>query len=373
MSIELFEVSNKKQLKQFIQFPLDLYKDNAYFVPTLIKDELDFFDQEKNPVFKHADAWYYLAYKDGKIVGRIAAIINRKEVTDLGQPKMRFGWLDMIDDLEVTKALLKKVYRHAQDNKLKRVEGPIGFSNLEKAGMLTEGFEEISTMITYYNHAYYPEHLKELGFEKANEWVEYKFTLNDLPEKVIKFQDLIKRRYKLKVLNVTKRKDLLPYIDQVFDLIRSTYKGLSTYVPISDEQVEYFKDKFVPIIDMDLLTLIEDEDNQLVAFAMAMPSLSRALQKSKGKMFPFGWYHLYKAMKKNDRGAFYLIGVVPRLQGKGVTATLFYEMDKGFKGKGISKLETNPELADNKEIQALWSDYDATLHKRRCSFYKMMD
>lgn len=371
MKIQVKEVQNKKDLDTFIKFPMKLYKDNPYYVPSLINDEKQSMDKEKNPIFKEAEAHYFLAYKNDEIVGRIAAIINWKEVNEQGKPKMRFGWFDMIDDIEVTKALIAKVEEIGKQHNLQFVEGPVGFSNLDKAGLLTMGFDKLATMIGLYNAPYYAEHLTELGFETANEWVEYELPAPKvLPEKVIKFNKIIQERYKLRELKFTKTKQLLPYVEEMFDLLDKTYSALDTYVPIADYQIKHYKEKYIPFINPDYVNMIVDENNKMVAFAITMPSYSKAFKKANGKLFPFGWWHLMQANKKNDSAAFYLIGVDPKLQGKGITALIFKAMYETFKRNNIEFLETNPELVENENVQVLWKPYSPVNHKRRKTFKK---
>ena len=371
MKIEVKEVKNKKDLDAFVKFPMKLYKDNPYYVPSIINDEKESLNKDLNPIFKEAEASYFLAYKGNEIVGRIAAIINWKEVKEQGKSKMRFGWFDVIDDIEVTKALLAKVEEIGKSHQLEYMEGPDGFSNLDKAGLLTFGFDKLATMIGLYNEAYYMEHLESLGFVTSSEWSEYALPAPTvLPEKVVKFNKIIKERYKLRELKFKKTKDLLPFVDEMFDLLDKTYSPLETYVPIADYQIEHYKNKYIPFINPDYVNVIVDENNKMVAFAITMPSYSKALQKAKGKLFPFGWYHLLKANRKNDSAAFYLIGVDPKLQGKGVTALIFSAMYETFKRNNIKYLETNPELVSNDSVQVLWKPYNPVNHKRRKTFKK---
>ncbi|MDO5654901.1 MAG: GTP cyclohydrolase [Flavobacteriaceae bacterium] len=371
MSIVIQEVVSKKELKRFIQFPMELYKNNSFYVPPLIKEEMEALDNAKNPVFNHAIAKYYLAYKGKQIVGRIAAIINWKEVNDQNKKKVRFGWFDVIDDIEVTRALLEKVKNLGVENNLEYMEGPVGFSNLDKAGLLTKGFDEIPTMVTLYNAPYYESHLLQLGFEEASEWVEYKLVVPDeLPEKVIRFAELIKERYHLHIKSFPNKDELRKVVDPMFKLLDKTYGHLSSYVPIPQQQIEHYKNKYINFINPDFVSCIEDQQGKMIAFAITMPSYSKALQKANGKLFPTGWWHLLQASKKNDAAAFYLIGIDPAFQGKGVTAIVFKEMFQTFNKYGVKYLETNPELAENKSIQTLWKDYNPENHKRRKSFKK---
>lgn len=371
--IEVIEVKDKKGLKLFVKYPMKLYKNNPYYVPPIINEELEVLDHDKNPVFNNAKAKYYLAYKGGEIVGRIAAIINWKEVKEQEKPKVRFGWFDVIDDIEVTKALLEKVYELGKQHQLEYAEGPVGFSNLDKAGLLTKGFDKVATMVTWYNASYYEHHLRELGYETAIEWVEYELEVpTSLPPKVIKFTNLIKDRYKLKVKQFKSKEELKPMVDPMFKLLDKTYGHLESYVPIPEFQIEHYKDKYINFINPDFVSCIEDENGELIAFAITMPSYSKALQKAKGKLMPFGWWHLLQASKKNDSAAFYLIGIDPKYQGKGITAIVFSEMFNTFNKYGVKYLETNPEISDNKSIQQLWKDYEPNNHKRRMSFRKYL-
>jgi len=365
------EISSKSELKQFVKFPFKLYKDSENWVPPLVKDEIETLDKTKNPVFANADAWYYLAYKDGKTVGRIAVIVNNLEVNDIGKKKVRFGWIDMIDDIDVTQALLKKVYEKGNELNLEYAEGPVGFSNMEKAGILTKGYDEMNTMITWYHFPYYAEHFEKLGFEKQATWVEYKLSIPpSIKEKVAKFSSIIKQRYKLSVINFKNKKEILPYVDAMFDLLNKTYNTLQTFVPIQQYQIDYYKEKYFTFIHPDYITCIQDENNKLIAFSIVMPSFTKALKKANGSLFPFGWYHLWQAQRKNDRAAFYLIGIDPEYQGKGVTAIIFEEMQYLFNSKGIDKVETNPELKENTAVQLLWKDYEPKQHKERSTFRK---
>lgn len=367
--VSVIEVKNQNELKQFVRFPMDLYKNNPYYVPSFIKDEFKIWDPKENPALKYSESRQFLALKDNKVVGRIAVIINHKEEQELGIRKVRFGWIDFIDDKEVSKALIQKAIDYAKENGVDKIEGPMGFTNLDKAGMLTMGFEKLATMIGIYNHEYYPKHLEELGLTKEKEWVEYEMNFPKiLPEKVEKFSGLIAQKYKLKVLNFKSKQEILPFVEPMFKLLDETYKHLSTYTPISDEQIQTYREKYFPFIDKNYVICVVDENNELVSFAITMPSYSKALQKSKGKLFPFGWWHFLQAGKKNDRANFYLIGIHPEYQRRGVTAIIFKEIFVRFTSMGIDFAETNPELEENKSVQVLWQDYNPVNHKRRRTY-----
>lgn len=367
--ISIFEVKTQDDLNQFVKFPMDLYKNNPFFVPSFINDEKNIWNPEENPALKYSEAKKFLAQKNGKTVGRIAVIINHKEEKELGIKKVRFGWIDFIDDIEVSKALIDTAINFAKEKQINMIEGPMGFTNLDKAGMLTLGFDKLATMIGIYNHEYYPKHLEKLGLTKEKEWVEFELMFPEiLPEKIHKFNELISQKYKLKVLNFKNKEEILQYVDPMFDLLDETYKHLSTYTPISDEQRKTYKEKYFKLIDKDFIVCIADENNNLISFAITMPSYSKALQKSKGKLLPFGWWHFLQAGRKNDRANFYLIGIHPDYQRRGVTSIIFKEIWKIFRKKGVKYLETNPELEENKSIQLLWQDYNPVNHKRRRTY-----
>ena len=373
--IEIIKVESKDQEREFVMFPFSLYKGCDYWVPPIISEELESMDKEKNPVFENAEAEFYIAKKDGVTVGRIAAMVNWVEIEEQKKNKLRFGWYDTIDDLEVSKKLLESVIEFGKKRKLEFVDGPVGFSNMDKAGLLIEGYEELNTMITWYHYPYQKEHLKKLGFSKLAEWVEYKikiFSAEDAPEKVKKFSKIIQQRYELKVLNFKSRKEIIPYVDKMFELLNVTYSNLQTYVTIKQYQIDFYKEKFIKYIHPDFIKCCLDKDDNLIAFLITMPSFSRALKKINGKMGLMGYLRLFKAQHFNDRASLYLIGVDPKYQSKGVTAVIFNELQNTFNKRGIVEVETNPELVENKAIQAFWKNYQSTLHKRRATFTKKL-
>jgi GNAT superfamily N-acetyltransferase len=369
--ITIKEVTTKKLLKDYVTFPFSIYKNHPYWVPPLIQEEIDSFDKTKNPAFETAEAQLYLAYRDNKIVGRIAAIINWNEVNDQGKRKVRFGWWDVIDDIEVTKALLEKVYELGRKNGLEYAEGPIGFSNLDKVGVLTEGYDYIGTMITWYNYPYYVTHLEQLGYVKEKEFLESKFPFSNVkPDAFEKAQELIKKRYQLKSVTFRNTKDIMPYVDTMFELFNTAYANLSSFVAITDIQIAYFKKKYINFINPEYIKFVMDKDNKMVAFSIVMPSFSEALQKAQGKLFPFGFYHLMQAKKHSKEVLFYLIGILPEYQSKGVTAIIFDEYYKTFTEKGITSCIRTPELEDNYAIQNLWKHFNPEIHRRRKTYRK---
>lgn len=368
-SLTIKQVLNSSDLEKFIKFPMQLYKGNPYYVPPMINEEKNIWIKEENPALEYSEAVQFLAYKNEEIVGRIAVMINHKEEKELGIKKVRFGWIDFIDDLEVSKLLINTAIDFAKSKGYNKIEGPMGFTNLDKAGMLTLGFDKLATMIGIYNHNYYPKHLEKLGLKKEKEWVEFEINFPDtLPDKVEKFSKLIAEKYQLQIIKFASKKDILPLVEPMFQLLDETYKGLSTYTPITPEQIKHYKEKYFSFIDKDYIVCIKDKNDRLISFAITMPSYSKALQKANGKLFPFGWWHLLNAGKKNDRANFYLIGIHPDYQKRGVTAIIFKEIYETFKKKGVKFLETNPELEENSSIQALWQDYNPINHKRRRTY-----
>ena len=367
--IKVKQVLNSSDLELFIKFPMELYKGNPYYVPPLINEEKSIWMKEENPALQYSEAAQFLAYKGENIVGRIAVMINHKEEKELGIRKVRFGWVDFINDIEVSKSLINTAIEYAKSKGISKIEGPMGFTNLDKAGMLTKGFDKLATMIGIYNFDYYPKHMELLGLVKEKEWVEFEINFPDtLPDKVEKFSRLIAEKYELELVKFKAKKDILPLVDSMFKLLDDTYKNLSTYTPITEEQIKHYKEKYFKFIDKDYIVCIKDKSGSLISFAITMPSYSKALQKAKGRLFPFGWWHLLNAGKKNDRANFYLIGIHPQYQKRGVTAIIFKEIYETFKKKGVKFLETNPELEENASIQALWQDYNPINHKRRRTY-----
>lgn len=368
--ITIKEAKTKKEMTDFVKFPFRLYKDNPNWIPPIIADELESFDSSKNPAFETAEAYFYLAYRNGEIVGRVSAIINWNEVNNQQKKKVRFGWFDAIDDIEVTKALLEKVYELGRLHNLENVEGPMGFSNLDKVGVLTEGFDEMGTMITWYNFAYYKDHFEKLGFVKEKQFLESKFSFSNVNESYLKADELIRRRYELTSKKFTSTKDIMPYVDEMFDIFNAAYAKLSSFVAITDIQKEYFKKKYINLINPEYIKFVMDKDNKIVAFSIVMPDFSEALKKAKGKLWPFGFLHLLKARRNSKSVLFYLIGIEPEYQNKGVTAIIMKEYFETFTEKGITKCIRTPELDENHAIHNLWKNFNPIIHKRRCTYIK---
>lgn len=377
MAILIKKVSNKKDLKRFIRFNYELYKNNPYSVPDLYDDMVGTFSTEKNAAFEFCEADYFLAYKDDKLVGRVAAIINRRANETWNKKEVRFGWIDFVDDPEVSKALLDTVEAWGKERGMEAIVGPLGFTDLDAEGMLVEGFDQLSTMSTIYNYPYYSQHMERLGFEKEADWVEYKLTVPDkLPEKFVRISEIILQKYNLKIKKL-KRSEIKEknYGQKIFDLINEAYAPLYGYSKMTQGQINQYIKTYLPLIDLRMVSLVEDEAGELVAVGISMPSLSKALQKAKGKMLPFGWFHLLKALfvKKPDVLDLLLVGVKPEYQSKGVNALLFYDLVPTYQKMGFKYGESNPELELNEKVQAQWSAFESVQHKRRRAFRKSID
>ena len=369
--ITVKEIQSKKDLKLFVKFPFKLYKDSKYWVPPIISQELQTFDKKKNPIFQDAEARFFLAYKNNEIVGRVVAIINWLEVDGQNQRKMRFGWFDFIDDLEVSKALLEEVETIGKAHKLDYTEGPVGFSNLDKVGVITEGFDTIAPMVTWYNHAYYVKHYEALGYHIEKGYIESKFPFSNVnPETFAKAQELIKRRYNLKALKFSKTEEVMPYVDKMFDLFNTSYASLSSFVKITDIQKAYFKKKFISFVNPEYIKFVVDKNDDLIGFAIVMPAFAEALQKANGKLFPFGFTHILKAKKNSKDVIFYLIGIHPEYQNKGVHAVIFNEYYDIFTKKGIQTCYRTPELEDNEAIQKIWKHFYPVVFRLRKTLIK---
>ncbi|MDN3666884.1 GTP cyclohydrolase [Algibacter miyuki] len=369
--ITLKEVKSKKELKAFVKFPFALYKDCEFWTPPIISQEIKTFDKNENPVFQDAEAQLFLAYKNKTIVGRIAAIANNLEIENQNIKKMRFGWFDFIDDLEVSKTLLDKVAEIGKRKNLEFTEGPVGFSNLDKVGVMTEGFDSIAPMVTWYNHAYYVKHYEAAGYVIEKSYSESRFPFENVkPEFFKKAQELIKRRYQLKALKFSKTSEVMPYVDKMFDLFNASYASLSSFVAINDVQKTYFKEKFISFINPDYIKFVVDKNDELVGFAIVMPAFAKALKKMNGKLFPFGFRHILNAKKNSKDVIFYLIGIHPDYQNKGVHAVIFNEYYETFKALDIENCFRTPELEDNHAIHQIWKHFDPVVYKRRKTYRK---
>ncbi|GAB4128773.1 MAG: hypothetical protein Fur0015_02550 [Ignavibacteriales bacterium] len=373
MGLILKEVLTKRDLIRFIKFPFELYKNNKCWIPPLISDEIKTLDKTKNPAFGHCDARYWIVENENKIVGRIAGIINHKYNEKFNARHLRFGWLDFIDDEQVVDMLFNAVESWAKEKGLDTIHGPLGFTDMDGEGLLIEGFDEVSTFGSIYNYDYYPKHLSRLNFEKDADWVEYLITLDkEIPEKISRISDIVMRREKLSLLEVRKSKDLLPYAYKIFYLINETYKNLYGFVELTDKQIDMYVKSYFSFIKPGFVPIVIDQNKELVAFGISMPSLSNAMKKAKGKLFPFGFLHLLKAMRENDTVDLYLTAVKSEYQNKGVNSIIIHEINKTLLKNKIYKVETNRELELNEKIQNQWRYYQNRQHKRRRCYIKKL-
>ena len=372
--VEIREIKpTKKNLKAFIQFQIDLYKGNEYYVPPFVLDEINTLNPASNPAADFCDQVLFMAYRDGKPVGRIAGIINKQVNAKSNETNARFGFIDFIDDNEVSAALLKAVEDWACSKGMTRVIGPLSFTDLDQEGMLVEGYEELSTMATIYNYPYYPAHMERLGYTKESDWIEFQMGVPDsIPERYERIAEIVKKKFGLKVLKFKSRKLLKEkYGHALFELINEAYKDLYQYSPLTQRQIDHYINIYLDLLDLDLVTLIVDSEEKLVCVGISMPSMSRALQKSRGKLFPFGWYHLLKGIKgKNDRVDLLLVAAHPSYQNKGVNALLFQDLIPYYQKKGFKYAESNPELETNAKVQSQWGYFETRQHRRRRSYFK---
>lgn len=377
-SIEIKKVESRYDLKKFIEFHYDLYEGNPYDVPNLYSDDVNTLRKDKNAAFEFCEAEYYMAFKDGKMVGRVAAIINHRANEKWQQKRVRFGWIDFIDDMEVSAALLKAVEDYGRSKGMTEVVGPLGFTDLDPEGMLTWGFNQLGTMPTIYNYEYYPKHMEALGgFEVDNKYVEYKLYVPDtVPEKYTKIAKMIQKRYNLHIKKLT-RTDIFKngYGQKIFRLINETYKDLYGFSELTEKQINQYVEMYLPLADLSLITLVEDwnADKKLVGVGITIPSLSRALQKCKrGRMLPMGWWHLLRAIKyhKTNIVDLLLMGVLPEYRSKGANALMFADLIPRYQAYGFEWGESQVEMETNEGVQSQWDALNPVMHKKRKCYIK---
>lgn len=368
------EVTTKGDIRRFVDFPNQLYGNVPQFVPPLLSDDLSDWNRKQNPAFEYCDAKCWLALRDGKVVGRIGAILSRKANEKWGTSRMRFTQVDFIDDAEVSRALFSTVEEYARACGCSQVQGPLGFTDMDREGMLVEGFDRRNMFITYYNHPYYNDHLAALGYQKDVDWIEYLIPVpeEDSPqiEKIRRVAKYVTRHGQYRVVKLKSRKEYAPYIEKVFNLVNQAYAHLYGTVDLSDAQIQRYAKKFIPMISPDYVCFVEDEQGELVAFGISAPSLADAFKKSRGRLFPFGWVGVLKAMRRNDTADLFLIAVRPDLQGKGVNAVILNHIYDMYRKNGIRYLETGPQLETNSKILSQWEMFDKQQHKRRRCYVK---
>lgn len=378
-AIEIKKVESRRDLCKFIDFHNELYKGNPYHVPNLYFDEMNTFRKDKNAAFDFCEAEYFMAYRDGKAVGRVAAIINHSANKKWERESVRFGWIDFVDDIEVSKALLKAVEDYGKSKGMKEIVGPLGFTDMDPEGMLLYGYDQLGTQATAYNYPYYPEHMDRMGgWEKDNDYVEYKlYVPEEMPEKYATIAKMIQKRYNLQVKKL-KRNEIYGengYGRKIFEVINETFKDLYGYSKLTDRQIEQYVKMYLPMADLDLITIIEDwntPDHKVVGVGISIPSLARALQKCGGKLFPFGWWHILRALKfhKTEVVDLLLIGVLPEYRQKGANALLFYDLIPHYQRLGFKWGETHVEMETNMKVQGQWQYLNREIHKRRRCYKK---
>lgn len=363
----------RSALRDFTQFQIDLYRGNDYYVPPLVSDDIEALSPGKNPAFDFCEAAYFMAYRDGKPVGRIAAIINSQVNRNSDAKICRFGFMDFVDDMEVSRALLDAAEDWGRRKGMNKMVGPLGFTDMDREGLLVEGFEELSTMATNYNYPYYAGHVEAAGYTKESDWVEFLLQVPDkVPERYDRIATLVKEKLNLRIQKYTSRKKAKAEIGhKLFRLINEAYKDLYQYSQLTDRQIDYYVDYYLGLVNLDLLTFVMDKDDNLVGLGIALPSLSRGLQKAQGRLLPFGWYHLLKALKgKNDRVDLLLVAVHPDYQNRGVNALMFQDLLPHFIRLGFKYAETNPEMETNAKVQSQWEVFNPRQHRRRRSYAK---
>ncbi len=376
MSIYVHPIAtDHDQLSQYVQFPIDLYRDNACYVPPLVIDQIATLSPEGNPAFDFCEAQSFMAFDNGEPVGTITAIINRAANEKTGQKQMRFGFMDFIDSDEVVDSLFEAVAQWGRERGMEEMVGPVGFTDMDPEGMLIEGFDEMGTMATIYNYPYYVRHMERLGFVKDADWIEYRITIPDgIPEKHQRIGEIVARKYGLKVLKYTSRKKIRrEYGRAIFELVNEAYADLYGFVPLTDRQIEHYINVYIDVLRLEDVSLVVDSEGTLVALGISMPSLSQALRKSHGRLFPFGWYHLLKAIKGHtDVVDLLLVAVKPEYQSKGVNALIFNDLIPRYIANGYKFAESNVELEGNESVQKQWEYFERRQHRRRRAWKKSL-
>ena len=376
MSVTIKPVTTKKEMKQFICFNYELYKGSPYAVPELYSDVRDTLDPTKNAAFEFCEAQPFIALREGKVVGRIVAIINHKANSAWSKKAVRFGWVDFIDDVEVVDALFATVEQWGRERGMNEVHGPLGFTDFDPEGMLVEGFDRIGTMATIYNYPYYPVHMERMGYTKDVDWQEYMLTApKELPEKHARITRIVQEKFGLRIVKYTSHRKLARERGvQIFEILNEAYAELYGFSALSPKQIQQYIAMYLPLVDLRLVPLIVDKDDNLIGFGILLPSLAKAFQKAKGFMFPFGWWHLLKALKWNNTQTteMLLVAVKPEYQGKGAIALVFADVIPTHNKLGYKYSESNPELESNTKMQAQWDYFERENHKRRRAYVKKL-
>jgi len=376
MSVDIQVVETKKDLKRFVRLPFEIYKGDSYWVPQLIRDEMEIFNPKKNPAYENAGTRLFLAARAGKLVGRITGILNHAANEKYNSKNLRFGWFDTIDDYEVARSLFEAVENWGKELGMETMTGPHGFTDLDPEGMLVEGFDQLPTISVYYNYPYYPEFTEKYGFEKEIDYVEFRSIAPEkdgIPPKLLRLGERIKQRSGIKIHKFKSKRELMKRADVLFSLLDESFEEIYGSVPLTEKQIGYYVKKYFPFADKDLIQLAVDENDEAVGFMISMPSLSKGFQKAKGRLLPFGWFHILRSLKNYDVLDFYLAGIKAKYRGQGIDLLMVLETINVGIVRGVKYAESNPELETNKKIQAQWKYFSPTQHKRRRIFKKKID
>jgi len=373
MPVQIKEVSSRRELRKFVTFPFRIYRNDPYWIPPLISGEMETLSPDKNPAFDHCEHKFLLAYKGGEIAGRIAGIINHRYNEQWEKKVARFSWFDFVDDPEISGALLGEIENWARSRGMDQLVGPMGFTTFEHQGILVMGYDEMPTFAGVHNHPYYVTHLERLGYGKEIEYVEYELTVpEEIPEKVTRISEIVTERYGLRLLQPRTTREMLPHAEQIFHVINESYKPLFGFTQLTQNQIRHLIKKYFSVIKPEYTTVVMDDEERVLGFQISMPSLSRAFQRARGRMFPLGWYHLFRAIRNPERIDLLLTGILPEYQNKGVNALLMTHLTQAAISHGISKAESNSELEENYKIQSFWKPYDRRQHRRSRIYSKQL-
>lgn len=369
--LSLSEVESRADLGRFIKYPYDLYRDHPYWIPPLLIDEWNTLRKDRNPAYRYCTARFWLAERGGEIVGRIAGILNPRANERWGERRLRFGWIDMEDDPGVSDALLGIVEAWARELGMTHVCGPMGFTDMDKEGMLVEGFDELGTMPMIYNFPYYVEHMQRLGYEKEVDWLEYEIDVPDeLHPRYERLKKVVFRKFGLHILPAKRARDLRPYARGIFEVLNESYRDLYGFVDLTPAQIDTYTDQYFGFIDPDFTKVVVDASSTVVGFQIAMPRLSQALQKNRGRLFPVGFAPLLRALRNPEEVVSYLIAVHPKFQRRGVDAVLLSELYRSCIERGVKKVVTCGELEHNDNVNLLTRNFPHRMHKRRRAWHK---